>query len=80
MLQLSRAKSGNPAGYILSHCTTLQYNHNYMTRYLVRNEILNTKNNEINSAATFLVWHEMPMLHRGHINGAGIRRRQETWK
>ena len=33
--------------YIISHCTTLQYNHNYMTRYLGRNEILNTKNNEL---------------------------------
>ena len=31
--------------YIISHCTTLQYNHNYLTRYLGRKEILNTKNN-----------------------------------
>ena len=61
--------------YIISHCTTLQYNHNYMTRYLDRNEILDTKNNEINSAAIFPVWHELPMLHRGQINVAGIRRR-----
>ena len=31
--------------YIISHCTTLQYNHNYLTRYLGRKEMLNTKNN-----------------------------------
>ena len=41
--------------YIISHFTTLQYNHNYKTRYLGRNEILNTNNNEINSAAR-LTW------------------------
>ena len=31
--------------YIISHCTTLQYNHNYLTRYLGRKTILNKKNN-----------------------------------
>ena len=41
--------------YIISHCTTLQYNHNNMTRYLGRNEILNTNNNEFNSANIFPV-------------------------
>ena len=49
-----------------------------MTRYLGRNEILNTKNNEFNSAAIFTVWHELPMFRRGQITVAGIRRRQET--
>ena len=66
--------------YIIPHCTTLQYNHNYTTRYLGSNDIVNTNNNEINSAAFFPVWHELPMLHRGQINMAGIRRRRETWK
>ena len=51
-----------------------------MARYLGRNEILNTKNNEFNSAAIFPVWHELPMLRGGQINVAGIRRRQETLK
>ena len=51
-----------------------------MTRYLGTHEIVNTKNNEFNSAAIFPVWHELPMLHRGQINVAGIGRRQETWK
>ena len=51
-----------------------------MTQYLGRNEILNTKNNEFNSAAIFPAWHKLPMLHRGQINVSGIRRRQETWK
>ena len=51
-----------------------------MTRYLGRNRILNTRNNEFNSAATFPVWRKLPMLRRGQINVAGIRRRQETWK
>ena len=51
-----------------------------MTRYFGRNKILNTKNNEFNSAAIFPVWHELPVLYRGQINVAGIRRRQETWK
>ena len=66
------------ANYIISHCTTLQYNHNIMTQCLGRNEILNTKNNEFNSAAIFPVWHELPMLRRGQINVAGIRRWHET--
>ena len=47
-----------------------------MTRYLGRNEILNTKNNEFNDAAMFPVWHELRL--GGQINVAGIRRRQET--
>ena len=51
-----------------------------MTQYLGKNENLIQKNNEFNSAAIFPVWHELPMLHRGQINVAGIRRRQETWK
>ena len=51
-----------------------------MTRYLGRNEILNTKNNQFNSAAIFPIWHELPMLRRGQINVADMRRRQETWK
>ena len=51
-----------------------------MTRYLERNDILNTKNNEFNSAAIFPVSHELYMLRCGQINVAGIRRRQDTWK
>ena len=51
-----------------------------MTRYLGRNEILNTKNNKLNNAAMFPVWHELSRLRRGQINVAGLRRRQETWK
>ena len=39
---------------------------------LGRNEILNTKNNEFNSAAIFPVWHELSMLRCGQINVAGI--------
>ena len=42
-----------------------------MTLYLGKNEILNTKNNEFNSAAIFPVWHELPRLRRGKINVAG---------
>ena len=49
-----------------------------MTRYLGRNETLNTKNNEFNSAAMFQVWHELSRLLRGQIYVAGIGRRQET--
>ena len=49
-----------------------------MTRYLGRNEIVSTKNKEVNSAAILPVWHELPMLRGGQINVAGIRRRQET--
>ena len=45
---------------------------------LGRNKILNTRNNEFNSAVIFPVWHELPMLRRDQINVAGIRRRQET--
>ena len=56
--------------YSISHCITLQ---SYMTRYLGRNEIFNTKNNEFNSAAIFPVWHELPRLCCGKINVAGIR-------
>ena len=48
-----------------------------MTRYLGRNEILNTKDNEFDSVAILLFWHEPPMLCRGQINVAGIRRRYE---
>ena len=33
-----------------------------MTRYLGRNKILNTKNNEFNSAVIFPVWHELPIF------------------
>ena len=51
-----------------------------MTRYLGRNEILNTKNSEFNSAAIFPVWHELPRLRCSQISMAGIRRRQETWQ
>ena len=46
--------------YSLSNCTTLQYNHNYMTRYLGRNEMLNTKDIEFNSVAISVLWHELP--------------------
>ena len=49
-----------------------------MTRYVGRNELLNTKNNEFNSAAIFPIWHELPILLRGQINVADIRRRLET--
>ncbi len=56
-----------------------------MTRYLGRKEILDTNSNEFNSAAIFPVWHELPMLRRGQINVAGIRRRRKlenssVWK
>ena len=67
--------------YIISHCITLQYNHNkIMTRYigLGRKKNLNMKNNEFKSAAIFSVWHELPRLRSGQSNVAGIRRRQET--
>ena len=33
-----------------------------MTRYLGRNEILTTKDNEFKSVAISLLWHEPPML------------------
>ena len=42
---------------------------------LGRKEILNTKNNEFNSAAIFQLWHDPPMLCRGQINVADIRYR-----
>ena len=58
--------------YIISHCTTLQYNHNYLTRYLGRNDFANAKYNEFNSAAISLLGHPPPMLCRGQINVAGI--------
>ena len=45
---------------------------------LSRNDILNTNNNEFNSAAIFPVWHELTRLRRGQINVAGIRRLRET--
>ena len=48
--------------YTIPHCTTLQDDHIHMTRYLGRKEILNTKNNQFNSAAMFALWHEPPML------------------
>ena len=49
-----------------------------MTRYLGRDDILNTKNNEFNDAAIFPISHKLPRLHRGQINVADIRRRQGT--
>ena len=51
-----------------------------MTRYLGRDEILNTKKNEFNSATIFPVWHELSRLRCGQINVADIHRRQETGK
>ena len=44
-----------------------------MTRYLGRNEILNTKNNEFNSAAS-LAWTARASTRPDY------RGRQETWK
>ena len=38
-------------------------------------EMLNTKDNEFNSVAILLLWHEPPILCRGQSNVAGIRRR-----
>ena len=46
-----------------------------MTRYLGRNDILNTKDIEFNIVAISELWHELPRLCRGQINVAGIRRR-----
>ena len=43
-----------------------------MTRYLGRNEILNTTNNEFKSAAIFPILLELPRLRGGQINVAGI--------
>ena len=52
-----------------------------MTRYLGRNEIVNTKNNEFNSAAIFPVWHELQMLRSGQINVAGRKlENSSVWK
>ena len=52
-----------------------------MTQYLGGNEILNTKNNEFNSAAIFPVWHGLPMLHSGQINVAGMKLENSSiWK
>ena len=51
-----------------------------MTRYLRKNELLDTKDNEFKSVAISLLWHEQPILCRGQINVAGIWRRYETWK
>ncbi len=42
---------------------------------LGRKEILNTKNNEFNSAAIFQLWHDPHMLCCGQINVADIRYR-----
>ena len=55
--------------YIISDCTTLQYIHNiwHGIRYLGRNKIFSTKNNEFNSAAIFPVWHELPRLRRARL-------------
>ena len=40
--------------YILYHCTTLN------TIILCRSEILNTKNNQVNSGAILALWHASP--------------------
>ena len=44
-----------------------------MTRFLGRKEILNTKNNEFNSAIIFSLWHESSRLCRCQANVPGIR-------
>ena len=44
-----------------------------MTRYLGRNEILNTKEIEFNSVAISVLCIELSRLTRGQINVAGIR-------
>ena len=61
---------------MISHCTTLQYNHNKILydTILGRNDILNTKDNEFNRLAISLLWNERPMFSRGQINVAGIQR------
>ena len=51
-----------------------------MTRCLGRNEFVNAKDDEFNSAAISLLWHPPTMLCGVQINVAGIERRQETWK
>ena len=62
--------------YIMSHCTT-KYNIiiKYMTQYLGRNEMFNTKNIEFNSVAIFPLWHESSRLGRCQANVPGILRR-----
>ena len=59
----------------IAFCDQALHNNHNMTQYLGRNKILNTKDNELNSVAISLLWHEPPMLYRGQINVAGIRRR-----
>ena len=49
-----------------------------MTRYIGKNEILNTKNIKFNSVAISVLWREPPRLCRGQINVGGIRRPWET--
>ena len=44
-------------------------------QYLGRNEFVNAKDHEFNSAAILLLWHPLPMLCCGQFNVAGIRRR-----
>ena len=53
--------------------TALYKNYTYLL--LTQNEIVNKKDNEFNIVAISLLWHELPMLCRGKINVAGIRRR-----
>ena len=43
-----------------------------MTRYLGRNDILNTKDIEFNSVAISVLWHALPRHNRGQINVGGI--------
>ena len=51
--------------YIISHCTSLQYNHNiWHGTSKGRNEFVNAKDNELNSAAISLLWHPPAMLCR----------------
>ena len=50
------------------------------TVYFGRNEFVNAKYNEFNSAAISLLWHALEMLCGVQINVAGIQRRYETWK
>ena len=48
-----------------------------MTRYLGRNEFVNAKDSDFNSAAISLLWHPPAMLCVVQINVAGIRAGQE---
>ena len=50
----------------------LSSNQNNMTRYLGRNEILNTKDNEFSSVAFSLLWHASLRRGRCLVNVAGI--------